>query len=151
VVTGRFLKKTSGDETGNTGIVKFHGDHLRWEECVKGGFIEAGTISGLREGMMQKFLVGDRTLLLAKVEGRFYVTDCICPHLGADLSEGMLHGTVLTCPFHGSRFDIRDGRVVRWTELTGVKLVYAMKERPPRPLHTYPVRIEGDRILIKLT
>jgi nitrite reductase/ring-hydroxylating ferredoxin subunit len=29
------------------------------------------------------------------------------------LSEGDLDGTVVTCPYHGSRFDVRDGQVVR--------------------------------------
>lgn len=117
---------------------------------MKTGFIDAGTVTDILNGTMKKILAGDRILLLVKVEGRFYATDGICPHLQADLSEGTLHGAILTCPFHGSRFDVRDGHVVRWTELTGLKLVYAMKERPPHPLHTYPVQIEGDRILISL-
>ncbi|MGH2829077.1 MAG: Rieske (2Fe-2S) protein [Actinomycetota bacterium] len=36
-----------------------------------------------------------------------------CPHAGARLSEGTLSGSVITCPRHGSQFDIRDGSRVR--------------------------------------
>ena len=43
---------------------------------------------------------------------------------------------------------IRNGHVVRWTDLSGTLLAYAKKALPPRPLPTYPVRIEGDRVLV---
>jgi nitrite reductase/ring-hydroxylating ferredoxin subunit len=33
----------------------------------------------------------------------------VCPHAGARLSEGELEGPVLTCPRHGSQFDVRTG------------------------------------------
>lgn len=36
-----------------------------------------------------------------------------CPHAGAVLSEGELEGSVLTCPRHGSQFDVRSGERVR--------------------------------------
>jgi len=112
------------------------------------GFVEVAKVSDIGNGMMKKVVIGDRVILLAKVQGRVYATDALCPHLQADLSEGTLQGTVLTCPLHSSKFDIRDGRVVRWTDLSGTLLTYAAKARPPRPLPTYPVRIDGDRILV---
>lgn len=36
-----------------------------------------------------------------------------CPHAGARLSEGELEGSILTCPRHGSQFDVRTGERVR--------------------------------------
>ena len=112
------------------------------------GFVEVAKVSDINNGMMKKVVIGDRAILLAKVQGRLYATDALCPHMQADLSEGTLQGTVLTCPLHSSQFDIRDGRVIRWTDLSGTLLAYAAKSRPPRPLPTYPVRIDGDRILV---
>lgn len=112
------------------------------------GFIEVAKVSDIDNGMMKKVVIGDRAILLANVQGRLYATDALCPHLQADLSEGTLRGTVLTCPLHGSQFDIRNGHVVRWTDLSGTLLTYAAKALPPRPLPTYPVRIEGDRVLV---
>jgi len=112
------------------------------------GFVEVAKVSDIDNGMMKKVVIGDRAILLANVQGRLYATDALCPHLQADLSEGTLHGTVLTCPLHGSEFDIRDGHVVRWTDLSGTLLAYAAKSRPPHPLPTYPVSIVGDRVLV---
>jgi 3-phenylpropionate/trans-cinnamate dioxygenase ferredoxin subunit len=112
------------------------------------GFVEVAKVSDINNGSMKKVVIGDRAILLAKVQGRIYATDALCPHMQADLSEGTLQGTVLTCPMHSSKFDIKDGHVVRWTDLSGTLLAHAAKARPPRPLPTYPVRIDGDRVLV---
>ena len=112
------------------------------------GFVEVAKVSDIDNGTLKKVVIGERAILLAKVQGRLYATDALCPHMQADLSEGTLQGTVLTCPLHGSMFDIRNGHVVRWTALSGRLLAYAAKARPPRPLSTYPVYIDGDRIFI---
>jgi 3-phenylpropionate/trans-cinnamate dioxygenase ferredoxin subunit len=114
------------------------------------GFVEVAKVSDIGSGMIKKVVIGDRAVLLAKVQDRVYATGALCPHLQADLSEGALRGTVLTCPLHGSAFDIRDGHVVRWTDLSGTLLAYAKKALPPRPLPTYPVRIDGDRVLVDI-
>jgi 3-phenylpropionate/trans-cinnamate dioxygenase ferredoxin subunit len=98
---------------------------------------------------MKKIRAGGQDLLLARVGNRYYCTDAYCPHLGGNLSEGTLTGTILTCPMHHSQFDISDGHVLRWTDLTGSILVEAKTRRPPRPLRTYPVKIEGNAVFVK--
>jgi nitrite reductase/ring-hydroxylating ferredoxin subunit len=115
-----------------------------------GDFIKAAEISDLSDGALKKVIVNGIEILLARVHGQVYATDPLCPHLLADLSEGTLQGTILTCPLHNSQFDVRDGHVVRWTGLSGVVLRYAIKARPPRPLKCYPVRIEGENVLVGL-
>lgn len=35
-----------------------------------------------------------------------------CSHLGGPLSKGKLDGEIIQCPWHGSRFSVRDGHVV---------------------------------------
>jgi len=40
------------------------------------------------------------------------------PHLHGDLSKGTLDGAVVTCPRHGSQFDVTDGRVLLWTDFS---------------------------------
>jgi len=44
------------------------------------------------------------------VDGTFHVLDGICPHAGGPLGKGMLHGCVVTCPWHGWQFDVRSGQ-----------------------------------------
>ncbi len=44
--------------------------------------------------------------LLARVGDKYYAADNRCPHMGGKLSPGKLEGTVVTCPRHGSQFDL---------------------------------------------
>jgi 3-phenylpropionate/trans-cinnamate dioxygenase ferredoxin subunit len=104
----------------------------------------------LKDGAMKKVSVGGRDVLMVRIGGRYYGLDSKCPHLGGDLSKGSLDGTVLTCPVHGSQFDVTDGRALRWTDWTGLKLGLAKTLKAPRGLKTYDVKVEGDRVLIAL-
>ena len=112
-------------------------------------FFQVAAASELKNGGMKKIHGGGQDLLIARVRDRYYCTDAYCPHLGGDLSEGTLAGTILTCPVHHSQFDITDGRVLRWTDLTGSILTAAVNQRPPRALRTYRVEIRGDVVLVE--
>ncbi len=59
-------------------------------------------------------------LAIYRVAGRLYAIADRCPHAGAPLSEGEADGGVLTCPGHGSRFDICTGERLRGPADTGV-------------------------------
>jgi 3-phenylpropionate/trans-cinnamate dioxygenase ferredoxin component len=113
--------------------------------------VEAARTTELREGQLKRVQADGKEILLAKANGQFYASELFCPHMEADLSQGTLRGTILTCPMHNSQFDLRDGHVVRWTDLSGIVLTYAKKNRPPRSLKCYPVRVEGGRILVHLS
>jgi nitrite reductase/ring-hydroxylating ferredoxin subunit len=45
--------------------------------------------------------------------GQMCVVEDVCPHAGGRLSEGTLEGTVITCPLHGSQFDVCSGARLR--------------------------------------
>jgi ferredoxin-NADP reductase/nitrite reductase/ring-hydroxylating ferredoxin subunit len=70
------------------------------------------------------------------VGGRYHAIDDTCPHQSGPLSEGTLDGTVVTCPWHGARFDVTTGAVLA----------------PParRGVATYPVRLAGPDLLIEV-
>jgi nitrite reductase (NADH) small subunit len=38
-----------------------------------------------------------------------FALDDRCPHKGGPLSEGIVHGTAVTCPLHGMVFDLATG------------------------------------------
>ena len=86
---------------------------------------------------MKRIDVRGRRILLANVEGRFYAADDACTHEEASLSAGFLKGELVKCPLHGSRFNVRTGE--------------ALEEPAEENLKTYPVRLEGERILIDLS
>ena len=99
---------------------------------------------------MKEIAVEGREILLAKVGNRYYATDNHCPHMGAKLSQGKLEGTVVTCPRHGSRFDLSDGHVVRWLNAPGLLSALGKLLKPPRPIGTYQVKLDGDTILVEI-
>ena len=51
-----------------------------------------------------------RRVALFNEGGRLFAVDEACPHMGADLSNGELKEGVLTCAWHGWRFQIESGR-----------------------------------------
>jgi 3-phenylpropionate/trans-cinnamate dioxygenase ferredoxin subunit len=113
-------------------------------------YSEAAGINDLSEGTMKKVMVRGHAILVARVKGQYYAVDALCPHLEGDLSEGSLHDTILTCPMHHSQFDLRDGHVIRWTDLSGIRLTIASRQKPPKSLKQYPVLVKGDKIFIAL-
>jgi 3-phenylpropionate/trans-cinnamate dioxygenase ferredoxin subunit len=115
-----------------------------------GKFVEAGKKGELAEGNMKEVVADGRRILLARVGNIYYAVDGICPHMGARLSEGRLDGVVVSCPRHGSQFDLSDGHVVRWTNFPGPVSSIARVIKKPRPLKTYAVKLEGDRILVEV-
>ncbi len=52
------------------------------------------------------------SICLANVGGTFYAISGVCSHMGGPLAEGELEDTVVTCPWHGSIFDVTSGEVL---------------------------------------
>ena len=103
---------------------------------MPGDFIEVGKTGELRPGTMKCLDIKGRHIMLANVDGRFYAADDTCTHEEASLSTGYLKGAWVKCPLHGSRFNVCTGEV--------------LEEPAEDNLRTYPVRVEGDRILVGL-
>jgi nitrite reductase/ring-hydroxylating ferredoxin subunit len=55
----------------------------------------------------------DEPLAVYHVGSRFHACADRCPHAGATLSEGELERGVVTCPRHGSQFDVATGQRLR--------------------------------------
>ena len=100
-------------------------------------------------GAMKAVLVNGHAVLLARVQDELYAVSNRCTHMGGDLSRGTLGGTVVTCPRHGSRFDVRDGHVVRWLKGEGLLSRLGAMLKPPRPVRTYKVKTERGDILVQ--
>jgi nitrite reductase/ring-hydroxylating ferredoxin subunit len=100
------------------------------------GFIKIGKVDELHPGSMKRVDINGRRILLANVNGRFCATDDTCTHEDASLSTGSLRGELVKCPLHGSRFNVCTGEV--------------LEEPAEQNLKTYPVRVEGDNILVGL-
>ncbi len=73
---------------------------------------------------------------LFRLEDEIYALDDICSHEYSRLSEGDVFRGQVACPKHGSRFDIKTGKV------TGFPAT--------KPVHTYPVKVEEGEIYIQV-
>jgi 3-phenylpropionate/trans-cinnamate dioxygenase ferredoxin subunit len=63
--------------------------------------------------------------------------------MGADLSRGTLEGKIITCPRHGSKFDITTGESISGPKIGFLKL--NAKKEP-----SYPVKVENGIIKIEV-
>jgi nitrite reductase/ring-hydroxylating ferredoxin subunit len=110
---------------------------------LESGFFQALKTSEVEKQKIKKVTVEGLDILIVNFEGNFYAIDALCSHYGGDLSEGTLQGNVLTCPVHGAKFDVTNGKVVS-----------APTESLDRPiienLTSYPLKIEGQNIYIKI-
>jgi nitrite reductase/ring-hydroxylating ferredoxin subunit/uncharacterized membrane protein len=86
-------------------------NHAAAQEMPK-EFVPVLADAELREGEMKRTDAGGVPVLLVRCEGDVCALAHTCSHLGGPLSEGNLEGDVVQCPWHGSRFNVRDGSVV---------------------------------------
>ncbi|MEU6413546.1 Rieske 2Fe-2S domain-containing protein [Microbispora sp. NPDC046933] len=63
----------------------------------------------LTENSPRRVRAGDVDVVLVRADGRIHALDNACPHLGAPLSQGWLRDGSLTCPWHGSQFELHSG------------------------------------------
>lgn len=78
--------------------------------------------------------LGELRLALFHSAGAFHVTDNVCTHQYALLSEGYVEDGCVECPLHQARFDLRSGQ--------------ALCAPASRPIRVYPVRIDGANVLV---
>lgn len=50
-----------------------------------------------------------REIAVFNIEGEYFALDNRCPHMEGPLGEGELEGCIITCPWHGWQFDVKDG------------------------------------------
>jgi len=75
-----------------------------------------------------------RELALYKVDGEVFASDNICTHGHARLSDGFLEDGQIECPLHQGRFCVKSGK--------------ALCEPLTQDIRIYPVRVEGERVLL---
>jgi nitrite reductase/ring-hydroxylating ferredoxin subunit len=99
-------------------------------------YVKVADTKDIQLSQMKEVEANGEKICLANVEGKYYAIGNVCTHLGGPLAQGKLEAYEVECPWHGSRFDIRTGKVARPP---------AMRSEP-----TYEIKIEeDDNILVK--
>lgn len=84
-----------------------------------------------------RFDHGDRTFAIYRApDGGFFCTDGLCTHEQVHLEDGLVMDHEIECPKHNATFDYRTGKALRAPACVD--------------LQTYPVRLDGGRVLIDL-
>jgi nitrite reductase/ring-hydroxylating ferredoxin subunit/uncharacterized membrane protein len=94
-------------------------------------YVAVGTPADFTEGVMRKVDAAGTPVLVVRLDGRLHAIANVCSHAGGPLDEGKLAGDVVTCPWHGSRFCVRDGRV-RGGPATFNQPVFTLREASGR-------------------
>ena len=101
------------------------------------GKIIVGKAADIPAGMMQKVTADGKEILVVNVDGNFYAMDDTCTHAGASLSEGTLEGAILTCGWHGAKFDCKAGKL------------HAFPAKI-KDLNSYKVVVESENVFLEL-
>jgi nitrite reductase/ring-hydroxylating ferredoxin subunit len=120
--------------------IQYMWQHVQWGG-VKGFAVKSE---------LQSIAVAEMKHAEAIAERLYYAIANRCAHMGGDLSAGKLEGAIITCPRHGSQFDVRDGTNIRWMKGAGVLAAAGKVLKSPRPVPKYNVKVEGNTIWIEV-
>jgi 3-phenylpropionate/trans-cinnamate dioxygenase ferredoxin subunit len=101
-----------------------------------GRFVKVVRKSELPENDGTYIEVEGNQIALFNLGGEIYALDNACTHVGGPLSQGRVAGDEVECPWHGSRFDIRTGKV----------RIFPARE----DVATYKVRLISDDVEVEI-
>jgi 3-phenylpropionate/trans-cinnamate dioxygenase ferredoxin subunit len=99
-------------------------------------FVRVARTDEIPEGEARVFEVGDVSIAVCNVDGRFHAIENTCTHDDGPLGEGILDGPVIECPRHGARFDVRTGAVLRMPAVA--------------PVRSFTTKVEGSEVFVAM-
>ena len=97
--------------------------------------VRIGNVKDVATGQIRAFDVAGMKVDVANADGHLYALEDTCTHRGCSLASGKLDGTTVTCPCHGSQFDVTSGAVIRGPAT--------------RPVRSRSVQIAGEDVLVE--
>ena len=97
-------------------------------------------------------LPNNEEIVIGKLNDKLFAFNNVCPHRGASLSKGTLHGNNIVCYMHGYEYDIFTGKLENmkswkkddtWMEQT-------LAWRHSDDLKTYKIYQENRKILVEV-
>src|SRR5262245_8197520 len=96
-------------------------------------FVKLASLSDLPPGSaVEVDHEGRLYAIFHRPDGQLFAIDGICAHQGGPIADGEVDGTVVTCPWHGWRFDLGTGRSLIHKSVC---------------LDVFEVKIEGEDVL----
>jgi nitrite reductase/ring-hydroxylating ferredoxin subunit len=110
--------------------------------------------SDVSVGKVLKTKANTQSILVAKVGDKYCAIANKCPHLGLPLAKGKFENGVITCPFHGSKFEICGGKNTEWVDsVVGIPLPGIAKKmmamgKSATNVASFAVSQEGEDLFI---
>jgi nitrite reductase/ring-hydroxylating ferredoxin subunit/uncharacterized membrane protein len=151
VYLASWLARRRGDQArgrnlalvGSAGLMVggYLGGHLSYSQAVgvnrnadeskePTDWTDVGSEAELSVGL-HRVEVGDQQVVLIADGGELFAMGATCSHQGGPLDEGSVEDGCIVCPWHGSRFSLRDGSVVGGPA-TSPQLAYDVLRRAGR-------------------
>ena len=116
--------------------------------------VRAAHVDEIAEGKSKCVKLDQLRILLIKEKGEIFALENRCPHFGLSMEKGAIGNGSITCPWHGSSFDVRTGANVDWVDsVAGMalpkrsqKLVAMGKE--PQAVRAFPVTVENGSVFV---
>lgn len=107
-------------------------------------------VGEVREGELTEVSVDGVSHLLTQVGDAYYALENRCPHMGWGMGRGTVVDGVITCPWHGSRFEVCSGKNLDWVSgFAGIKTpkwshrLIALGKKPA-PMTSIELVVDGD-------
>ena len=101
-----------------------------------GTTVKVADVKDLPPGKATCVQIDGQKVAVFNVQGTYYAVGDTCTHRGGPLSGGSVQGAVVTCPWHGARFDLATGK--------------NMSLPAPAAVPCYRVAISGEEIRIEV-
>ncbi len=98
-------------------------------------FVKVAKKGDLKDGEGKVVEAGGKELALFRQNGQFFAFDNACLHAGGPLGEGALEDVFVTCPWHGWKYNIKNGQN---------DLDETLK------LKTYKTKVHGEDVMIEV-
>lgn len=90
-------------------------------------------VSDIGPGQVRHLRVGKTDLAVVRMGDAFHAVSNVCRHAFAPLSDGLVEGYELVCPWHGWRYDVRTGTT----------------DHPGADLRVYDLFIANEYVMIR--
>jgi nitrite reductase/ring-hydroxylating ferredoxin subunit/uncharacterized membrane protein len=100
------------------------------------GYAVVGPLETLKDGSSLRAEINGHVMAIVRMKDQVYAFQEFCTHRFGPLSEGSIHGENVECPWHGSCFDMRTGKVTQGPAKVDLK--------------TYEVKIDNGQIMVRI-
>ncbi len=94
--------------------------------------VPVARVDGFPAGTVRTVRIGKREIALARVGDDFFALGNVCRHAFGPLGQGFVDGHTVVCPWHGWRYDVRDGTT----------------DHPDADVKTYPVAVRDGYVIV---